>query len=301
MTSTQGEASTSLAGARPFSSSDAHADESRRRISPKPSAQASPSSSPPRLPPGELVSVPSSSALIPLPPGLDQPPLPLYSITPDMHSRMLYDSQAVAHLLQQDVTAASTIRNMEIAFSSLRAEHMQADEARRQHDAHTQHVIQVGIAQIQATHDRLLATENAADIAAQTAARHIQQLMSEAAALRQHALETTERLDLTQSAVQSAHTSTDARITATQAAVLRNAQSARQDDHSLATATLEGFASVQDRAAAYSKAAELKRVADAHVSDTNAQAAYTAQATLLRRLEDSDARRQAETASALHA
>ena len=124
--------------------------------------------------------------------------------------------------------------------------------------------------------------------------------MTEAATLRQHALATTKRLDLMQSAVQTSHNSNDARISATQAAVLRNAQSARQDDHSITAATLEGFASVQDKADAYSKAADLKRVADAHVLDSKAQAAYTEQATILHKSEESDARRTMETATALH-
>jgi hypothetical protein len=71
-----------------------------------------------------------------------------------MQNQILHDSQAVAHLLQQDVSATSTIRNMEYAFNNLRAEHLHADEALRAQDIHTQSVIQVGVAQIQATHDR---------------------------------------------------------------------------------------------------------------------------------------------------
>ena len=128
---------------------------------------------------------------------------------------MLYDRQAVAHLLQQDLNATSTTQNMEHAFLTLRAEHQQADDARRVQDAHTQHLIQVGIQQIAATHERLLSTEQAAERAASTAAHHIQQLIAEAASLRLHALTTSDRLDLTQSAVQSSHHTNTDRITAT--------------------------------------------------------------------------------------
>jgi hypothetical protein len=177
----------------------------------------------------------------------------MYTILAVMHSQMLYDRQAVAHLLQQDITATSTTQNMEHAFLSLRAEHLQAEEARRVQDAQTQHVIQVGIQRIQATHERLLATEQAAERAASTAAHHIQKLIAEAAALCHNALTTSDRLDLTQSAVQSSHHTNTACISATQTAVLHNAQSARNDDQSLASATLEGFASIQYKADAYAK------------------------------------------------
>ncbi len=85
-----------------------------------------------------------------------------------------------------------------------------------------------------------------------------------------------------------------------QNAVFLNAQQALHNDHSITSATLEGFASLQDKADAYAKAADLKHVADSHVSDSNAKAAYDAQATLLRKLEESDARRTIETATVLH-
>jgi hypothetical protein len=238
-----------LAGAR--SSSDALDDESRRRIAPKPDEQASPSqhSSPDQSPPGEMVaSSLHSSDLIALPPGMVPSSPPVYSISDVMRNQILYDSQAVAHLLQQDVNATSTIRQMEHAFSTLRAQHLQADDARRAHDIQTQNIIEVGVAKISATHDRLLATEAAAEFAASTAARHIQQLMAEAAALRQHSTATDKRLDLTQSVVQESHHTNNARISATQNAVFQNAQSARQDDYSITAATLEGFASIQDKA-----------------------------------------------------
>jgi hypothetical protein len=124
--------------------------------------------------------------------------------------------------------------------------------------------------------------------------------MTKAAALRQHSAATDERLDLTQSAVHDLHNTNTAMISATQNAVFINAQQALHNDHSINSATLEGFASLQDKADAYAKAADLKRVADAHVSDINVKAAYEAQANLLRKLEESDARRTIETATALH-
>jgi hypothetical protein len=163
----QGTLSPPLAGAR--ASSDALDEDSRRRIAPKPDAQASPSqhSSPDQSPPGEMVASPShSSDLIALPPGLVPSSPPVYSISDVIRNQILYDSQAVAHLLQQDVNATSTIRQMEHAFSTLRAQHIHADEARRAHDIHTQSIIQVGVAKISATHDRLLATKAAAELAA---------------------------------------------------------------------------------------------------------------------------------------
>jgi hypothetical protein len=173
----QGTTTPSLTGARPFSSSDAHDDEARRRIAPKPTDQASPSqhTSPPDSPPSELASTSYSSALIPTPPGLALSSPPTYNISAVLHNQMLYDRQAIAHLLQQDLNATSTTQNMEQAFLALRAEHLQADEARRVQDAHTQHIIQVGIQQIASTHERLLTTEQAAERAATTAAQHIQQ------------------------------------------------------------------------------------------------------------------------------
>jgi hypothetical protein len=124
--------------------------------------------------------------------------------------------------------------------------------------------------------------------------------MAEAASLHHHSTATNEHLDLPQSAVHDSHNTNTSRISATQNAVFSNAQQFLHNDHSITSATLEGFASLQDKADAYAKAADLKRIADSRISDSKATVSYDAQATLIQKLEESDARRTIETVTALH-
>jgi biotin carboxylase len=163
----------SLTGARPFSASDASDDMARRRTAHKPDDSASPSSPPSSpschgpTPSMEItVSAPSNPIVGSTPGELSRvnPTTPVHTLSlqqssnnqviTDMTRQIYYDSQAIAHLLQQRESDSATIRNMEQAFNALRLDHIHAEQERQ-----TQHItIQGGSEHLIATHQRLLAT-----------------------------------------------------------------------------------------------------------------------------------------------
>jgi hypothetical protein len=246
----------SLTGARPFSASDASDDEAIRRIAHKPDDSANPSS-PPRCttPSMEITMSAPSSPIVGSPPGelslvettnqrqtfsLQHLGIAHDQVITDMTRQIAYDSHAIAHLLQQREQDSATIRRMEQAFTALRLDHTNAENDR-------QTLLQGGADTLIATHQRLLASETAATLAAEISARHIRQLTEEAVHLRQQQQITNSRLDQTQSAVHESFNATTARISATEAAVHNNAQTALHNDNILSSTTMHGFATIIDK------------------------------------------------------
>jgi hypothetical protein len=62
---------------------------------------------------------------------------------------------------------------------------------------------------------------------------------------------------------------------------------------------MHGFATIQVKAEAYAKAADLKRAAETHTNDANARQAYLTREQVTRDLDEKEARRHTETAQEL--
>jgi hypothetical protein len=147
------------------------------------------------------------------------------------------DHQSIMQLLQQGAEDFTTISHMEETMIRLQADQLQAEEDRRAQDAHTRHVIQIGVDGIHATKTRMPTNEANTDAAPEIAATHIQQLMAQAEQQRRLHHATNKRLDHTQSVVHESHNTNTTKIEATQAAVIINAHTSQRHVNNVKSAT----------------------------------------------------------------